>query len=57
MFTIILTFVGCLVFFITLFTKTFKVAFKRLLMFAGTGVVLDIMFMLFASAALYVIHN
>jgi len=41
--TFILTFVGLFVFIITLFTQGFKTGFKRMLMFAVTGLVLDVL--------------
>lgn len=41
--TIILTLVGLIVFFISIFTKGFKTAFWRLVAFSITGLVLDVL--------------
>lgn len=41
MFTILMTVFGLFVFIISLATAGFKTAFKRLLMLAATGVILD----------------
>ncbi len=41
--TIIMTLIGVFVFIISCFTATFKVAFKRLWMFALTGVLIDML--------------
>lgn len=41
--TVIMTIVGVVVFILTLFTKTFKVALKRLWVLALTGVVIDML--------------
>ena len=54
MFTVLLTFVGLLVFISSLFGPGFKTGYLRLLMFAGTGVVLDvIIYTIFGAVYLF----
>lgn len=52
--TIILTLVGVIVFFISLFTVGFKSAWKRLMTLAVTGLVLDVLIATFYAVVLYV---
>lgn len=52
--TVLMTFVGTIVFFISLFTVGFKAAWKRLMLFAITGLIIDcfiIMIAVFVSYA------
>lgn len=56
MFTIIMTVVGLMVFIVSLVTKTFKVGFKRLLMFIMTGMIMDVITFLFIGTLIYNLH-
>lgn len=47
--TIIMTFIGTIVFAISLFTVGFKSAFKRLLAMAGVGALIDICILVIAA--------
>ena len=52
--TILMTLVGIAVFIISLFTKTFKVALKRLWMFILTGVAIDMLLISIGVLTAYV---
>jgi len=41
--TVLMSFIGLIVFAVSCFTATFSVAFKRLLLFAGAGVFIDML--------------
>ena len=56
MFTIIMTVVGLMVFIVSLVTKTFKVGFKRLLMFIATGIIMDVTTFLIIGTVVYNLH-
>lgn len=49
--TVLMTFVGIVVFFCSLITADFKTAFKRLWMFAFTGMFIDILIITVATVA------
>lgn len=51
--TIVLTVFGLLVFLISLITAGFKTAFKRLMMFIATGVVIDLTMLALAGTVVY----
>lgn len=53
MFTVIFTFVGLIVFLISICYTTFGVAFKRLLAFIVTGVLIDITMFLIIGTVVY----
>ena len=53
MFTIIMTFVGLLVFILTLPVSGFAKAFKRFLLFAITGIVLDALMFLIVGTVVF----
>jgi hypothetical protein len=55
--TILMTVAGFFVFIVSLFTRTFKVAFKRQLMFTLTGFTIDMLLVALAGAVLIVTHN
>ncbi len=55
--TILMTFFGTVVFIVSLFTATFKVAFKRLWMFALTGLCIDLAVVAVAATVMFVVHN
>lgn len=52
--TIIMTIFGCIVFVISFATAGFKPAFKRLLMFIATGLIIDLCIVALAVAVGYV---
>jgi len=51
--TVILTLFGCMVFVVSCFTAGFKTAFKRLMAFAVSGLILDVLIVTFWSIVLY----
>ena len=53
--TVLMTLVGGVVFIISLFTKTFKVALKRLMMCALAGLIIDLGITILAAVVLVVI--
>ena len=53
MFTIIMTFVGLLVFILTLLMSGFAKAFKRFWLFALTGIVLDVLMFLIIGTVVF----
>lgn len=55
--TVLLTVLGFFVFIISLFTSGFKTAFKRLLVLAVTGLVLDVLIGTFAGIGLYFLNQ
>lgn len=52
MMTVLMTLFGTLVFITSLFTANFKIAFKRLWMFALTGLTIDLFLVIIATAAI-----
>lgn len=55
--TIVLSVFGLLVFLISLVTAGFRTAFKRLLMFIATGIVIDLMIVAIAGSLIYALIN
>jgi hypothetical protein len=53
MFTILMSIVGLMVFIVSLVTTTFKVAFKRFLMFVITGMLMDILMFAIIGTVVY----
>ncbi len=55
MFTILLTFVGLIVFVVSLFKHGFKASFGRLMIFTVTGLILDVIMTCIALGALVIL--